>query len=118
MNEERERRLAQNEALSRDVNEVVEDIAESWFEEDERLDFLCECSRGDCAAHVSLTRQEYESVRSDPLRFVLFPGHADPRVEREIGRIREYVLVEKTGPGVTIAEETDPRSEGPLGRVR
>ena len=110
MNEERQRRLAANEALARDVNEVVEHVAASWFDPEERLDFRCECSRPSCSSHVTLTRAEYESIRSDALRFVVVPGHEDHEVEREVGRIREYFVVEKTGAGADVAQETDPRA--------
>jgi hypothetical protein len=110
VSEDRERRLAENEALARDVNEVVEEVAGAWFDADERIEFRCECSRGDCTGHVSLTRSEYETVRADALRFVLLPGHVEVSIEREIGRIREYPIVEKRGRGRDVALETDPRA--------
>ena len=112
MAEERQRRLAENEALARDVNEVVDDVAAGWFGPDERLDFRCECARAACTEHVSLTRREYESVRSDARWFVVLPEHVDGSIEREIGRIRDYVLVEKTGVGVDVAEKRSPRIDG------
>jgi hypothetical protein len=107
---ERERRLAVNEALSRDVNEVVDDVAGAWFDVDERIEFRCECSRPECAGHVSLTRREYDAVRSDAVRFVVLRGHEDAEIENEIGRIREYLLVEKRGEGAEVARRTDPRA--------
>lgn len=110
MSEERERRLAQNEAVARDVNEVVDEVAGAWFEPDERLEFRCECSRAECTAHVSLTGPEYQYVRSDARRFVVVAGHEDPTIEHEVGRIGEYVLVEKHGAGADVARDTDPRA--------
>jgi len=110
MSEEHERRLAAREAIARDVNEVVDDVAASWYEGDERIAFRCECSH-DCGGHVELTPQEYEAVRAGSDTFVLLDGHQDPAVERVTGRIREYVLVEKTGVGRDVARETDPRRD-------
>jgi hypothetical protein len=110
--EERQVRAAHNEALARDVNEIVEDVAADWFEPDERLEFRCECGDAECAAHVALTPAEYDSVRADPLRFVIVAGHENLTAERVVGRIGEYLLVAKTGLGVDVARETDPRSDG------
>jgi hypothetical protein len=110
MSDERERRLAGNEALARDVNEVVDDVAGAWFDPDERLDFRCECARATCTGNVSLSRREYETVRAEPDRFVVLSGHEEAGIEQEVGRIRDYVLVEKRGAGRDVAVETDPRS--------
>ncbi|HVM17847.1 MAG TPA: hypothetical protein VM290_09725 [Gaiellaceae bacterium] len=110
MDDDRQRRLAENEALARDVNEVVERVAGSWFREEERLGFRCECSRAGCRSHVALTRGEYESVRGDALRFVVVPGHENAEIEREVGRIREYLIVEKRGAGADVARASDPRA--------
>jgi hypothetical protein len=109
MSTERKRRLAENEALARDVNEVVDDVAATWFDADERLEFRCECALPSCAAHVSLDKREYESVRAEALRFVVVPGHEDESLERVVGAIRDYLIIEKTGAGADVARETDPR---------
>ena len=37
--------------------------------------FLCECSDRRCFARVELTLEEYEQVRSHPLRYLTRPGH-------------------------------------------
>jgi hypothetical protein len=104
-----EERMALNEALARDTNEMVERIAGRWSDF-EPMVFRCECARDDCQERIRLTREEYESVRSEGTRFVVVEGHVEPQVERVVGHIREYPLVEKTDPEVReIAEDTDPR---------
>lgn len=105
----RERRLALNEALSRDVNELVDEVASGWFEAEERVEFRCECVRPSCVERVSLTRGEYATVRESPLDFVVRPGHESLEVEDVVAHIREYPVVRKRGPGAAIAEATDPR---------
>jgi hypothetical protein len=104
--ERRERRLAENEALAREVNERVGDVAAAWYGEDERLDFVCECSLDECSDRVRLRMAEYSRVRSSPYWFVLLPEHLVPEIEREVERIGDYVVVEKLGAGRDVAEET------------
>lgn len=101
--------MAFNEALARDTNEMVERIAESWSA-DEPMAFRCECTRADCRESVRLTAEEYETVRAEGTRFVVVPEHVEPDVERVVGHIREFPLVEKIDPEAReIAAQTDPR---------
>jgi hypothetical protein len=102
----RERRLAENEALARDVNERVGDVGESWYGPDETLEFICECSRDDCSSRVHLTMEDYRRVRSAVPWFVLVRDHIEPELEREVAPIRDVVIVEKIGVGREVAEET------------
>jgi hypothetical protein len=106
--EERERRLALNEALFREINEAVEELSEGWFEPDEAIEFRCECAKTGCEERVLLTRNEYLEVRSRPHWFVLVPGHEEPDLERVLRALRDAYVVEKTGAGRAVAEETDP----------
>jgi len=103
---DRESRLALNEALARDANELVDEVSGRWFDPDEEVSFRCECVRGDCVALVPLTREEYVSVRESPLQFVVMPGHEEPSLEDVVGYIRAYPLVRKVGRGADIARET------------
>ena len=82
--EDRERRLALNEALARDVNELVDQVASGWFAPDELVEFRCECVRASCAERLTLTREEYASVRTDPLTFAVYPGHESLDVEEVV----------------------------------
>ena len=109
MSDERARRLALNEAVIRDVNEAVGDLAHGWFESGETVEFRCECSRIECDTTVEITLAEYAEVRATPTRFVVAPGHEDATIERVVGKLAGGYLVEKVGPGRRVAEETDPR---------
>jgi hypothetical protein len=98
--------MAENEALAREVNERVGDVAAAWYGENEQLEFVCECSFDDCSARVRLRMAEYSRVRSSPQWFVVVPDHFAPEIEREIDRIGDYVLVEKIGVARDVADET------------
>jgi hypothetical protein len=110
MNEERQRRLAFNEALVREVNEAVEGLAADWFEPEERIEFRCECADPACEQRVFLTRDDYLGVRADARWFVVAAGHEVPDLERVLHPIGEAHVVEKLGAGRAVAEETDSRS--------
>ena len=49
-------------------------------------------------------------MRGDALRFVVVAGHENAEIEREVGRIREYLIVEKRGAGADVARASDPRA--------
>jgi hypothetical protein len=108
----RAKRVAQNETLFREVNERVEEVASGFAddEEDRPIGFVCECGRGDCTESIEATRAQYEAVRSNPLRFLLVPGHEDNSVERVVERSERFVVVMKLGEGARLAAEQDPRS--------
>jgi hypothetical protein len=103
-----EERIAQNEALFREVNERVREVHAG--EREERISFLCECGLEECTETISLSFAEYEDVRSDPTQFAVAPGHEIGDVEAPIRRGDGFVLVRKHPTEATIAVETDPRS--------
>jgi hypothetical protein len=105
---DREARLALNEAIARDANELVDDVAAGWFDPDEAVTFRCECVRSDCVELIALTREEYASVRESPVQFIVVPGHEEPDVEEVVGHMRVYPLVRKLGPGADVARATAP----------
>jgi hypothetical protein len=101
-------RAARNESLFRAANEEVEAAARGYsaiFAE-----FVCECSRVDCAQRVSLTLTEYEEVRKVATHFVVRPDHVDEAVEVVVdsGEGR-YLVVEKIGEAGRTAAALDPR---------
>jgi hypothetical protein len=108
MGDESIRRLAENEVLFRVINENIEVLAQRlggpalW-------EFVCECSRRDCADLIRLTVEEYEAVRSVGDRFALVPGHEVDEIERVVERADGYLIVEKIGQGREIARGHDPR---------
>jgi hypothetical protein len=105
----RQRRVARNEALFRQVNERIEEVNQK-VGDDSFSDFLCECGDDDCTAPVSLTLAEYERIRSDPTHFVIANGHEKVDLEQVIDKNERYSVVEKfAGEAGRIAVETDPR---------
>ena len=108
MDRDHERLVAANEALARRVNEAIE--RGQWpGEEDQHTAYRCECARLDCNRLVELTPAEYERVRADPRRFVVFPGHERPEVESVIQVTPAYVVVAKRAEAGAVTEATDPR---------
>jgi hypothetical protein len=106
----REERIGLNEAVFREVNERIENLAQRFELQEEPLDLVCECGDADCVRHISMTRAEYEEIRSDPRQFAVHPGHEYPDVEEVIERRKGYDIVNKNqGIPKRIAEQTDPR---------
>lgn len=105
----RARRLAENEALFRAVNESIGAIAVGHRTDEHVYEFLCECSKPECFGRIELTVPEYERVRRKAEHFALVAGHEDLTVERVVERHGRYVIVEKFGEGAEVARELDPR---------
>jgi len=107
--DDRDRRMAQNEALFREVNERVNDVAGA-LRDDATFEYLCECSNTDCTFRVPLTRGEYEGVRGDPTQFIVLPDHFLPEIETVVMQNDRYSIVRKTGEAGEYAAKLDPRS--------
>ncbi len=109
----REERLGANEALFREVNERVAELAERFSAgdtRDSRFDFNCECGKSDCTEQIALTVTEYEGLRAEATHFAVVPGHELPEIERVVERHPSYLVVEKEDPEAEqVARETDPR---------
>ena len=103
----RERRLAENEALFREVNERVQEAAARG---EGTYGFFCECANVDCTFRITLARQEYEAVRADPKQFVVLPDHYTPEVEDLVARHETHWIVRKEGEAGEYVERLDPRS--------
>lgn len=107
----REERVGLNEAVFREVNERIEDLAEGFGLTDGPLDLVCECGNASCLERISMSRAEYEWVRAEPHRFAVFPGHEVPDLEKIVERRHGYAVVQKEeGAPEWIAERTDPRT--------
>jgi len=113
--EARKERQARNESLFRSLNERVRAITDSLSFEgvtdgDKPEDYMCECADETCTATVSLTREEYEAVRSSPLQYVVHPGHVAADIETVVQSNDRFVIVQKNPGERDIAIATDPRS--------
>ncbi len=110
--DERERRLAENETLFREVNERVDDTAAQFVgeREDSAHEYFCECANADCTFRIKLTHAQYASIRADPRQFVVLPLHFTPEVETLVVENESHWLVRKTGDAGDYVEKLDPRS--------
>jgi hypothetical protein len=107
----REERIGLNEAVFREVNERIENLAEGFALTSEPLDLVCECGDASCRERITMSHAAYEQLRSNPRRFAVYPGHEAMGVENVVERREGYVIVEKeTGAPERIAEQTDPRA--------
>ena len=110
MTDERARRVVQNEALYRQVNERVEELNETFGEISGDFSVVCECGDLACMQQITLSRDAYERTRAHPARFIVKPGHEAPDGENVVERENGYVVVEKhAGEPKRAAEATDPR---------
>ena len=100
--DERERRIAENEAYWRQVNEL------SPPEPGMLNDVFCECGRLECRARVSMTVAEYGAVRAKSTTFVVAPGHELNDVEHVVDATERFRVVEKVGDAARVAIQTDP----------
>jgi len=107
--DERARRVGENEALFRSVNEQVRGLNQTFLVEG-RMRIVCECGDQSCVEQIELAPNEYERIRSEPQLFALKPGHDAPGVETVVERFREYWIVRKDpGAPEQVALATDPR---------
>ena len=97
---------ARNQALIREVNERIEQLADDAA----YPAFLCECANPDCVEMIELSIAEYELIRSLPTRFPVKPGHDYPKFERVVDENEYYIVVEKFGEAGEIVKELDTRS--------
>jgi hypothetical protein len=103
----REERVGKNEALFREVNERIREV--TTYDGD--VEFLCECGDASCTRAITMTLDEYETLRTESTRFAVVVGHETPDVEYVVEENDRFAVVEKR-PGIParLAAETDPRS--------
>jgi hypothetical protein len=104
-------RATRNQALLREVNERLNDIAQSFQQMTSTAVFACECVDLGCVEQIEMTADEYEAVRSKPNQFAVAPGHVHPDVEDVIRESERFIVVAKFAPGDRIAVKANPRSD-------
>lgn len=102
----------------REVNERIADLDKAAEEKNFAADgtlyeFLCECGANDgeaaaCEERVFMTISEYEQVRSQDDRFVVYPGHETEMLEWVAARADRFVIVDKR-PAAEPLVADDPR---------
>jgi hypothetical protein len=106
--DEREKRMAENEALFREVNERVSTLSDR-LGPDVPYEYLCECANADCTFRIALSSAEYEAIRADSKQFWVLPMHFTPEVERLVAENDRFWVVRKTGDAGEFVEKLDPR---------
>jgi hypothetical protein len=107
MPDETQERLANNQAVFREVNESIE--SGRWPGENSPVAFRCECAQLGCDVMIEVPIREYERVRANPRRFLVATEHHLPEVETLVEVFEDYLVVEKRGEAGRAAEESDPR---------
>ena len=115
---DRYERQARNEALVREVNERIAEVDKAAEEKNfgadgTQYEFLCECGANDgeaaaCEERVSMTINEYDQVRSQDDRFVVYPGHETEMIEGVVIQTDRFVIVDKL-PAAEPLVADDPR---------
>jgi hypothetical protein len=107
------KQVAQNELLLREANEEIEHEARERQRErvaarnDIEVEFFCACGRPDCQTTLLLTLAEYDAAHAAPNRFIVFPGHEHPDLERTVDNHNTYLVVEKLPSQATGADSQD-----------
>lgn len=108
--DERKRRVGLNEAVFREINERIEDLAAEFKSGDPRLDLICECGDASCVSRIEIGHKEYEELRSDATTFAVVSGHEILDVEEIVERHKTYDVVRKRASDAQkVVEATDPR---------
>ena len=106
----REERVAQNESISREINEGIEE-AHQEARADQYIRMVCECGHESCDRLIAITAPEYERVRSDARQFAVVRDHVMADMERPVYETDRFVVVTKReGMPASVASEEDPRS--------
>jgi hypothetical protein len=109
--DERARRIGQNEALFREINERIEDMNAAFGAITETMNVVCECGDSSCTLQIEIALPLYERVRTEPTHFIVVPGHEIPDVEEIVEEHAAFFVIRKLPGGpAELARETDPRS--------
>ena len=108
---ERKRRIGENEAIFRSVNEQVNQLTGTLTTAADSLKVVCECGARSCTVQFQIDLDAYAGVRADPELFIVKPGHDLPETETVVDKNDVFWTVRKD-PGLPaeIARATDPRS--------
>lgn len=89
----RDIRQARNQALYREVNNRIAELASSLVGVGEPQSFICECSRLGCSAQVEVPPEVYAQICDKPGAFLVHPGHEDSVSEEILASQNNYAVV-------------------------
>jgi hypothetical protein len=105
----REERIAENEAVVREINEMIRQ-AHGSAPDISFMHIVCECGYEKCDSIIALTKDEYERIRHDPRQFCVVEEYVIQDVEAIVEDNDRFAIVAKRqGTPVEIAIRTDPR---------
>lgn len=110
--DEQTRKIGENEALFRSINEQVDELNRSLAKlTDETIHIVCECGSIACQDRLVVPLTAYERIRADATLFFVVPGHEIPSAEDVVEETSGYFVVQKhRGGPAELAEAMDPRS--------
>ena len=108
---ERKRRIGENEAIFRNVNEQVRGLTSKLATAAGTMKIVCECGARRCTDQFEIETASYAEVRADSTLFIVKPGHDLPETETVVAKNDVYWTVRKD-PGIPaeIARATDPNA--------
>ncbi len=107
----RSRRFAANQTVFRRLNERLSRELGQYGSAP--MQYVCECGDDSCSDPVSLSRGEYEHVRSSSTWFLIALGHQilDADLERIVETHLHHQVVEKSGAAGIVAVATATRRD-------
>lgn len=108
---ERKRRIGENEAIFRSVNEEVRTLHGTLAAATETMRIVCECGQRSCTDQFTIEPTRFAEIREDPTLFIIRPGHDLPETETVVSREGDYWIVKKD-PGLPaeLARATAPEN--------
>jgi hypothetical protein len=103
-------RIADTEGTGRLANEQLLKVTDGRWGAEEPAPFRCECGNDACGLPLPVPPDVYERVRSDPMLFLVTPGHAVPEAEDVVERSDGYEVVRKHENVRNRVEASDPRT--------
>lgn len=109
MTDDRIRRVGENEALYRLVNERIKALSPGTATGE--FGVVCECATLACKTQIMITPEVYEQTRARSDHFIVLRGHQLDDIETVIEDHESFFVIEKTPEEARrIAEEMDPRA--------
>ena len=109
--DDRLRRVGENEALYRLVNERLEALSGGVITSSGEFGVICECAMLDCKSQIMIRPTVYEQARAHSDHFIVLRGHQIDDIEAVVEDHGSFIVIEKTPQEAKrIAEEMDPRA--------
>ena len=108
---ERKRRIGENEAIFRNVNEQVRGLTSRLATAEGTMKVVCECGARSCTDQFEIDARSYAEVRAESTLFLVKPGHDLPETETVVAKNDVFWTVRKD-PGLPaeVARATDPNA--------